>query len=83
MQTRKNRAQQNQVSRRTFLLSTRHVAGRLPSDFAGDIVIPMKEGIIDSSHVVGELGELLLGRCPGRDAAGPEAITLFKSLGTS
>lgn len=46
---------------------------------AGDILIPMKEGAIDTSHVRGEIGQLLTG-----DVAGPERgdnITLFKSLG--
>ena len=46
---------------------------------AGDIVIPIKEGAIDASHIAGELGEMVAGRVPGRrDAA---EITIFKSLG--
>jgi ornithine cyclodeaminase len=46
---------------------------------AGDLVIPIKEGAIDASHIAGELGELILGRVPGRGAA--DEITIFKSLG--
>jgi alanine dehydrogenase len=46
---------------------------------AGDFLIPRKEGAIDDGHIVGEVGDLLLGRVPGRRA--PEEITLFKSLG--
>lgn len=46
---------------------------------AGDFLIPKKEGAIDDGHIVGEVGDLLLGRVPGRRA--PTEITLFKSLG--
>ncbi len=46
---------------------------------AGDFLIPKNEGAIDDDHVVGELGELLLGRVPGRRS--PSEVTIFKSLG--
>jgi ornithine cyclodeaminase len=46
---------------------------------AGDFLIPKSEGAIREDHIVGELGEALLGRVPGRRS--PEEITLFKSLG--
>ena len=46
---------------------------------AGDLVIPIKEGVISSSHIVGELGEVTGGRIQGRQTA--EEITIFKSLG--
>jgi ornithine cyclodeaminase/alanine dehydrogenase-like protein (mu-crystallin family) len=46
---------------------------------AGDILIPIEEGAIASSHVVGEIGAVLLGRLAGR--ATPEQITVYKSLG--
>lgn len=46
---------------------------------AGDFLIPRKEGVIGDDHIVGELGELLLGRVPGR-RNGAE-VTVFKSLG--
>jgi ornithine cyclodeaminase/alanine dehydrogenase-like protein (mu-crystallin family) len=46
---------------------------------AGDFLIPKKEGVIDDSHLQGELGEILLGQVAGRESA--EEITLFKSLG--
>ena len=46
---------------------------------AGDIVIPLKEGAIDESHIAGEIGDVCGGRVAGRrDAA---EITIFKSLG--
>ena len=46
---------------------------------AGDFLLPRKEGVIDDSHLLGELGEVLLGRMKGRES--PQDITLFKSLG--
>lgn len=46
---------------------------------AGDFLIPKQEGAIDDHHIVGELGEILLGQKEGRSNA--EEITLFKSLG--
>jgi ornithine cyclodeaminase len=46
---------------------------------AGDYLIPLQEGAINSEHIVGEIGEVLLGHAPGR--ASDKEITLFKSLG--
>ena len=46
---------------------------------AGDFLIPRREGAIDDGHIRGELGELLLGTCPGRQSE--SEITVFKSLG--
>ena len=46
---------------------------------AGDLVIPIKEGAIDASHIAGELGDVFGGRMPGRRNAAE--ITIFKSLG--
>jgi ornithine cyclodeaminase len=46
---------------------------------AGDILLPMREGAIGASAILGELGELVLGAVKGR--TGPEDLTLFKSLG--
>ena len=46
---------------------------------SGDYLMPLQEGAIEESHIVGELGELLLGRVDGRQSA--EEITLFDSLG--
>ncbi|MGW4642225.1 ornithine cyclodeaminase family protein [Sphaerisporangium sp. NPDC004334] len=46
---------------------------------SGDLRVPLAEGLIGPDHVRAELGEVLLGRHPGRgDAA---EITLYKSLG--
>jgi len=46
---------------------------------AGDFIIPRKEGAISDSHILGELGDLLLKRVVGRRSS--DDITVFKSLG--
>jgi ornithine cyclodeaminase len=46
---------------------------------AGDLVIPIRAGDLSPDHVVAEIGEVLLGRHPGRTR--PDEVTLFKSLG--
>jgi len=46
---------------------------------AGEILIPISEGAIDSDHVKGTLADLVSGRLEGRES--PEEITVFKSCG--
>src|SRR5262245_26405481 len=46
---------------------------------AGDFLIPRREGAVDDGHIQAELGELLLGRHPGRQTE--TETTGFKSLG--
>jgi ornithine cyclodeaminase/alanine dehydrogenase len=46
---------------------------------AGDIMIPIKEGAIDRSHMYAELGEVITGKKPARE--NDTDITLFKSNG--
>lgn len=46
---------------------------------SGDFLLARAEGAIDDSHIVGELGDVLLGIAPARRNA--DEITLFKSLG--
>ena len=46
---------------------------------SGDVVMNVKSGLFDESHIRGEIGELVLGRVDGRKTAGE--ITIFKSLG--
>ncbi|SBS26891.1 L-lysine cyclodeaminase [Marinomonas spartinae] len=48
---------------------------------AGEILIPLKEGSIDESHIKGELAELCSGKVQGRKSN--SQITLFKSVGTA
>jgi alanine dehydrogenase len=46
---------------------------------AGDLIQPMRAGLFNESHIHGELGELILGKIPGRQSQ--EEITYFKSVG--
>ena len=46
---------------------------------SGDVVMGIVEGRFTDSHIVGELGQIVLGRAPGRTADAD--ITVFKSLG--
>ncbi len=46
---------------------------------AGDFLFPKNEGVIDDKHILGEIGEVLLGKVEGRRSR--EDITVFKSLG--
>jgi alanine dehydrogenase len=46
---------------------------------AGDLLIPLKNGMIDRSHVIADLHEIASGKKSGR--TGGDDITLFKSVG--
>ena len=46
---------------------------------AGEYLIPLGEGLITEDHIVGSIGQVLLGRAPGRQ--NDEEITLFDALG--
>ena len=46
---------------------------------AGDLLKPIQAGLFDPSHICGELGEVVLGKIPGRGS--PDEITYFKSVG--
>jgi ornithine cyclodeaminase/alanine dehydrogenase-like protein (mu-crystallin family) len=46
---------------------------------AGDVLLPMRDGAFDKTHIAGELGEVSAGIVPGRRSAAE--ITIFKSLG--
>jgi ornithine cyclodeaminase/alanine dehydrogenase len=46
---------------------------------AGDLIIPLNEGIIKKEHIYGELGEIISGKKPGRE--NNDEITVFKSVG--
>jgi ornithine cyclodeaminase len=48
---------------------------------AGDLIIPLNAGHITTDHIYAELGEILLGRLPGRTDA--QQITFFKSVGVA
>lgn len=48
---------------------------------AGDIVIPLAEGVINHDHIIAELGAVLSGEAQGRTT--PDDITVYKSLGNA
>jgi len=50
-------------------------------DETGDLIQPIRHGLITPRHVHADLGELVLGRKPGRTA--PDQITLFKTVGVA
>jgi ornithine cyclodeaminase len=46
---------------------------------AGDFLLAKNEGAVGDEHIVGEIGEVAIGRVAGRGSR--EEITLFKSVG--
>ncbi|WP_076414488.1 ornithine cyclodeaminase family protein [Shewanella sp. UCD-KL12] len=48
---------------------------------AGEILIPISEGVYSTDSVIGELAQLCNGQIPGRRS--DEEITLFKTVGTA
>jgi len=48
---------------------------------AGDLIIPLRDGVVTLEHVSDEIGEVLAGQRPGRTSA--EQITFFKSVGVA
>ncbi len=46
---------------------------------SGDLLLAIADGAINADHIVGELGDVIVGRLPGRTS--DEEITLFESLG--
>jgi ornithine cyclodeaminase len=48
---------------------------------AGELLTAIKEGVVTEDHIIGEIGEVLLGAKPGRVAR--DDITIYKSLGVT
>lgn len=48
---------------------------------AGDIITPMKSGLVSETDFDGELGEVILGQIKGRETE--QEITLFKAVGSA
>jgi len=46
---------------------------------AGDLIIPLKKGLISKSHIHGEIGQVATGQIAGRESE--KEITFFKSVG--
>jgi ornithine cyclodeaminase/alanine dehydrogenase-like protein (mu-crystallin family) len=63
------------VLRSRFYVDTREGALRE----AGDFLIPKAAGEVDDDRIQGEIGEVLVGKVPGRRT--PDEITVFESLG--
>lgn len=76
----------------TFTPTTREVASdlvasaRLYSDYteatrkeSGEYLVPLREGLITENHILGSVGELLLGKAEGRKT--DDDITMFDALG--
>lgn len=50
-------------------------------DEAGDLIQPIRNGLISSDHILGEVGQVISGAIDGRTSA--DQITLFKSVGNA
>ncbi|MCP4416114.1 MAG: ornithine cyclodeaminase family protein, partial [Chloroflexi bacterium] len=48
---------------------------------AGDLIVPLREGLINEVHIYAELGEIVAELKPGRTNS--EQITFFKSVGVA
>lgn len=48
---------------------------------AGDLIIPLREKLIDEGHIRAEIGEVLAGLKPGRSS--DDEVTVFKSVGNA
>ncbi|RME76015.1 MAG: ornithine cyclodeaminase family protein [Chloroflexi bacterium] len=48
---------------------------------AGDLIIPLERHVISKLDIYGEIGEIVIGKKPGRESA--DEITLFKSVGVA
>ena len=48
---------------------------------AGDLLSPLRQGLMTEDHIYAELGEIAAGLKPGRTS--PEEVTLFKSVGVA
>lgn len=48
---------------------------------AGDLMVPIEQGLLTFEHIYAELGEIVTGKRPGRIDA--EQITFFKSVGVA
>jgi len=48
---------------------------------AGDLLVPLRQGLMTEDHIYAELGEIAAGLKAGRSS--PEEITIFKSVGVA
>ena len=50
---------------------------------AGDLLIPISQGLMTADAITSEIGEIVAGLKPGRLAHERELVTFFKSVGTA
>jgi ornithine cyclodeaminase len=64
-----------------LVAAARYIADYRPGVLAqaSELAVARDAGLVDDSHVVAEIGEVLAGRIPGRE--NDEQITIYKSLG--
>ncbi|NCV21679.1 MAG: ornithine cyclodeaminase family protein, partial [Chloroflexi bacterium] len=67
------------ISRAQVYLDTR--SGALSE--AGDLLIPMHEGRFHPDRIVGEIGDIINGKSPGRPGLPDGAVTVYKSVGAA
>lgn len=48
---------------------------------AGDLLIPIKEGVFSADRVIGEIGEVAAGKCRGRQSE--DEVIVFKTVGSA
>jgi len=48
---------------------------------AGDLIIPLQQGVINEKHIHAEIGEIVAGLRPGRESM--DEITYFKTVGVA
>lgn len=72
----KNRELDSAIIKRSLLIADSREACL---NEAGDIIIPIQEGVITADHIYADLGEIVTHKKPGRTTK--EQITLFKSNG--
>jgi ornithine cyclodeaminase len=63
------------AGRATFYLDCEAVA----RERAGDLITPLERGVVSSDRVAGEIGNVILGRIPGR--TNDTQVTVFRSMG--
>ena len=69
------------VRRSRVFVESRQAALASPPAGANDLTWPIRDGIIDETHVLAEIGELVTGTNPGRTS--DDEITLYKSVGVA
>ncbi len=69
------------IRRSKVFVESRDAALAAPPAGSNDLTWPIRDGVIDESHVVAEIGELVKGAHAGRTS--DDEITLYKSMGVA